>query len=108
MFRSEDELDLEGIKVTLTNGISSTEVLGVSCDSTLHTTLDLSDFNVKRIRMQTAKQFKPPIGFQLSSGSQVKDVVSALYDDEPPQMFKTTPYAELQPGQEIIGIYGYS
>ena len=33
LFRSEDELDLEGIKVTLTNGEESPHVLGTSASS---------------------------------------------------------------------------
>lgn len=44
LFRAEDELDLEGLKVTLTNGTASTTALGASCDSNQSCTLDLSDF----------------------------------------------------------------
>ena len=54
VFRSEDELDMEGIVVTLNNGAQSatsgTEQLGVSVDSSLHTTMDFSDLQqIRRI-----------------------------------------------------------
>ena len=35
VFRSEDELDLEGIRVTLSNDQTNSDILGVSYDSPL-------------------------------------------------------------------------
>ena len=111
MFRSEDELDMEGVRITLSNGATSgdSEVLGVSYDSDLSTKVDLSSLgSISRIAIQKPQMFKAPVGFRLTSkNGQSKDVVSELYDDVPAHDFEDVPYAELAPGHEVIGVYGF-
>ena len=80
----------------MTNGAQS-EGLGVSTDSNLHTTMDLSDFRVKRIMVQKAKMFKAPVGWRvLFKGGISTDVVSNLYSDESESTFEELPYVKLQ------------
>ena len=112
IFRSEDELDMEGIRVTLTNGAQSSngsDKLGVSLDSCMLTTMVLTDLPiVKRICIQKAKDFKAPLGWRLwGKGGKSKDVVSNLYEDEPSQKFEEVQYVKLNDNQELIGVYGY-
>ena len=108
VFRSEDELDMEGLRVTLTNGAQSPDGIGVSMDSDLHATIDLTDLQVKYIDMQKAQEFKAPVGFHMHTvmGPSM-DIISELYSDEPAGTFEEVRYLKLEKGQELIGVYGY-
>ena len=85
VFRSEDELDMEGLRVTLTNHKTSPDTLGVSTDSDLHTSIDLTDKHVEQIHMQKAMEFKAPVGFRLkiASGGSPINIASELFSEEP-------------------------
>ena len=99
VFRSEDEFDMEGIRVTLTNDASSLETLGVSLDSSLHTTIDLTGKSVKNIFMQKAVDFKAPVGFRLMiEKSLSEDVVTQIFSDEPCGIFEDIHYFKLEEG----------
>ena len=99
IFRSEDELDMEGIKVTLTNGTVSPDSLGVSVDSDYHTTIDLTDKQVKSISIQKAVQFKAPVGLKvkIAKGPSL-DVVSEIFSEEPEGTFEDIKYFKLEEG----------
>ena len=82
--------------------------MGVSYDSPLSTTLDLSGHPTKSIFIEKPTVFKAPIGFKLRSfDGSVLDVVSTLYCDQPASFFEEVPYARLTHKQELIGVYGY-
>ena len=99
VFRSEDELDMEGLRVTLNNGDISPDTLGVSLDSDLHATMDLTDRKVKRIVMQKAEEFKAPVGFRMYIDKNPSlDIVSEIYSDEPSGTFEEVPYVKLEEG----------
>ena len=99
VFRSEDELDMEGLRVTLTNEKTSPDTLGVSLDSDLHTSIDLTDKQVKQIHMQKAVEFKAPVGFRLKiANDSPVDIVNELFSEEPEGTFEEVPYFNLKEG----------
>ena len=99
---------MEGLKVTLTSDLQSPDGLGISIDSGLYATIDLTDLQVKRISMQKARDFKAPVGFRMftAKGSSY-DIVSEIYSEEPAGTFEEVPYLKLEEGQDLIGVYGY-
>ena len=57
VFRSEDELDMEGIRVTLSTGHTNPGTLGISYDSPLSTTMELTGQPTRSIAIQKPKIF---------------------------------------------------